>query len=230
MNLCVIPARGGSKRILKKNIKNFSGKPIILWSIELAIKSKCFDKIIVSSDDQEIIDIAKKHYIDAPFVRPKELSDDFTGTVPVIAHAIKSQITKSFNPTYVCCLYATAPLIKLKYLKKGLAILRKHNAEYVFAATDYSYPIQRSFKILKNNKIEMFKSNSVNFRSQELEKFYHDAGQFYWGKTQSWLDQKPILSNKSKPIILPRHLAQDIDNLDDWKIAEAIFKSYYKNK
>ena len=153
MRLCVIPARAGSKRIPRKNRKIFSGKPIIAWSIELAIASKCFDKIIVSTDDKEIANIAKSYGLNVPFIRPKKISDDYTGTAPVISHAIRWQIENNQKPLYVCCIYATAPFIKISDLKDGLKILKNSKSDYVFSATSFAYPVQRSFRIKKKQKI-----------------------------------------------------------------------------
>ena len=223
MNLCVIPARAGSKRIPKKNIKIFCGKPIIAWSIELAIASKCFDKIIVSTDDKEIADLAKSYGVDVPFMRPKKISDDYTGTIPVISHAIKWQIKHYQKPLYVCCIYATAPFIKLSDLKNGLKILKSSGSDYVFPAANFAYPIQRSFRIKKNKRLEMFYKEHLNSRSQDLDEAFHDAGQFYWGLTETWLDNKPIISDNSIPLLIPRDRVQDIDTFDDWKIAERMF-------
>ena len=223
MNLCVIPARAGSKRIPKKNIKIFCGKPIIAWSIELAIASKCFDKIIVSTDDKEIADLAKSYGVDVPFMRPKKISDDYTGTIPVISHAIKWQIKHYQKPLYVCCIYATAPFIKLSDLKNGLKILKSSGSDYVFPAANFAYPIQRSFRIKKNKRLEMFYQEHLNSRSQDLDEAFHDAGQFYWGLTETWLDNKPIISDNSIPLLIPRDRVQDIDTFDDWKIAERMF-------
>jgi len=223
MNLCVIPARGGSKRIPNKNVKIFCGKPIIVWSIELAIASKCFDKIIVSTDSKEIADLAKSYGVDVPFMRPKTLADDYTATVPVVSHAVKWQIENHQKPLYVSCIYATAPFIKLSDLKKGLKILKSVRSDYVFTATNFAYPIQRSFKIKKNKKLEMFYPEYLNFRSQDLDEAFHDAGQFYWGLTDAWLKKKPIINDNSIPLLIPRDRVQDIDTPKDWKIAERMF-------
>ena len=223
MNLCVIPARGGSKRIPNKNVKIFCGKPIIVWSIELAIASKCFDKIIVSTDSKEIADLAKSYGVDVPFIRPKTLADDYTATVPVVSHAVKWQIENHQKPLYVSCIYATAPFIKLSDLKKGLKILKSVRSDYVFTATNFAYPIQRSFKIKKNKKLEMFYPEYLNFRSQDLDEAFHDAGQFYWGLTDAWLKKKPIINDNSIPLLIPRDRVQDIDTPKDWKIAERMF-------
>jgi N-acylneuraminate cytidylyltransferase len=224
MRLCIIPARGGSKRIKKKNIKFFCGKPIIAWSIELAIASKFFDKIIVSTDDLEIASIAKNYGAEIPFLRPKNLSDDSTIITKVISHAIKWQIKNDKRPFYVCCIFPTAPFIEINDLKDGFNILKNSGYEYSFAATNYAYPIQRSFKINKNNQLDIFYPKYVNTRSQDLKKTFHDAGQFYWGLTDAWLKNKPIISKNSKPLLVPRNRALDIDTPEDWKIAERMFE------
>ena len=228
MKLCVIPARGGSKRIPKKNIKNFCGKPIIAWSIETAKESKCFDKIIVSTDDDQIANLAQRYGAEVPFMRPKELSDDYTATVPVISHAIEWQIKNDRKPKYVCCIYPTAPFIKTTDLQKGLKTLKESNSDYVFSATDYPYPIQRSFRINKDNTLEMFYPEHYNSRSQDLEEAFHDAGQFYWGLTDAWLDDRPIFSKKSSPTLISRKRVQDIDTPEDWQVAVSMFEAVNK--
>jgi N-acylneuraminate cytidylyltransferase len=230
MNLCVIPARGGSKRIHRKNIKQFCGKPLIVWSIEKAIESGCFDKIIVSTDDIEIANIAKNYGAEVPFIRPKELSDDYTSTNEVISHAIKFQIKNSKRPSIVCCIYPTAPFVQTKDLKHGLEILKTNGVDYVFSVTTFAYPIQRSFRMTKDQKIEMFWPEFLYSRSQDLEEAWHDAGQFYWGITDSWLENKPIISKNAKPIHLPRYRVQDIDTYEDWERAEWMFKVINKQK
>lgn len=228
MNVCVIPARGGSKRIKKKNIKIFCGKPIIAWSIEQAIKSKCFNKIIVSTDDNKIATLAKKYGAEVPFIRPKSLSDDYTPTAPVVSHAINWLIRNHSKPPYVCCIYPTAPFIKLGDLRNGLKILKKTKLNYVFPVTNFAYQIQRSFKIDINNKIKMFFPKYYKYRSQDLDKVFHDAGQFYWGKTEAWLNNEKIFSKNSFPMQIPRYRVLDIDTIEDWKIAEKMFKMNIK--
>ena len=229
MKLCVIPARAGSKRIPQKNIKFFCGKPIIAWSIELAKKSKCFDKIIVSTDNKEIADLAKNYGAEVPFMRPKKISDDYTGTVPVISHAIKWLTENYQKPIYVCCIYPTAPFIELNNLKDGLKILKSSSSDYVFPATNFDYPIQRSFRIKKNKRPQVFFKEYLNYRSQDLNEAFHDAGQFYWGLADTWIENKPIISENSFPILISRSRAVDIDTIEDWKIAEIMFKAL-KNK
>ena len=229
MNLCVIPARGGSKRIPRKNIKVFCGKPLIVWSIEKAIESKCFEEIIVSTDDLEIADLAKTYGVKVPFIRPAELSNDFTETSKVISHAIKWQIKNSELPSRVCCIYASAPFIQTKDLRYGLNKLQNNDVDYVFPVTSYAYPVQRSLRITSERRIEMFQPEHHNSRSQDLEEAWHDAGQFYWGKVSAWLDEKPIISKNTIPMYLPRYRVHDIDTNEDWQAAELMFKTIYKN-
>ena len=221
--LAVIPARGGSKRIPKKNIKDFHGKPLIAYSIETAIKSDLFDKVIVSTDDEEIANIAKKYGAEIPFIRPKELADDYTGTMAVTNHAIKYFKSVGENFDYVCTIYATAPFLQIKYLKEGFEKLKNSDAVYAFSATSMPYPIWRTFKTTKDNRCEMFFPEHYNSRSQDLEEAFQDAGQFYWqklGKKSNGI----MFGKDSIPIILPRYLVQDIDTLEDWKRAEIMYK------
>jgi pseudaminic acid cytidylyltransferase len=224
MKIAIIPARGGSKRIPRKNIKDFCGKPMIAWSIIAAIESKCFDRIVVSTDNDEIANIARSYGAEAPFKRPDELSDDFTGTIPVIAHATRWLINNGSLINKVCCIYATAPFIKPLDIQKGLRIIETTNADYAFSVTSFPFPIQRALKITKDNNVLMFHPEFINTRSQDLEEAWHDAGQFYWGNAKSWLDHKPVFSETSAPVILPRYRVQDIDSQEDWIRAEFMFK------
>ena len=224
MNICVIPARGGSKRIPRKNIKEFNGKPIIAYSIETALKSNCFEKVIVSTDDAEIAEVAKKYGAKVPFVRPDELSNDYAGTIPVIKHAIE-WMEDNINPIeHVCCLYATAPFIQSQTISKAYQQLKDLRADYCFSVTSFSFPIQRAIKIVQDNKVNMFYPENFNIRSQDLEEAYHDAGQFYWGKAQAFKDELPLFSEIATPYILPRYLVQDIDTLEDWIRAEVMYE------
>jgi pseudaminic acid cytidylyltransferase len=223
MNCAIIPARGGSKRIPKKNIIDFCGKPMIAWSIEAAKKSECFDRIIISTDDDEIAEISIKFGGEILFKRPDELSDDFTSTSDVIAHAIKWFIKEVYEPQLVCCIYATAPLIDYKYIQNGYEIIANSNLDFVFSATDFSFPVQRSFFLDENHQLKMLYPEHYKTRSQDLKKFYHDAGQFYWGKTLAWVDQKEIFSRNSKPILIPNSKVQDIDTLEDLEVAKIKF-------
>ena len=224
MNLCVIPARGGSKRIKHKNIKMFNGKPIIAYSIEAALKSKCFSKVIVSTDDNEIAEVAEKFGAYVPFVRPSNLSNDFAGTIPVVKHAINWMEKNNNKFDNVCCLYATAPFLRPDIISKAYEQLLKSKKDYCFSVTSYAFMIQRAIKISQDNKINMFYPEYFNKRSQDLDEAFHDAGQFYWGKPQAFKDELPIFSEVSSPFILPRHLVQDIDTMEDWIRAEIMFK------
>jgi pseudaminic acid cytidylyltransferase len=228
MNAVVIPARGGSKRIPKKNIIDFCGKPMIAWSIESALQANIFDKVIVSTDNEEIADVSKKYGAEVPFIRPQELSDDYTGTIDVIEHSVRWLLEQKLEIENICCLYATAPFVSCLDLRAGLEILRNSNSEYVFAATDYGFPIQRSFFLNANDDIEMFYPEHFQTRSQDLVQAYHDAGQFYWGKASSWLLKKEVFTKNSRPIFLPRYKVQDIDTYEDLQRAKLIFNMIQK--
>ena len=225
MRLCIIPARGGSKRIPRKNIKEFCGKPMIAYSIEAAIASGLFDKIVVSTDDAEIAEIAQSYGAEVPFMRPKELSDDHTATIPVIAHAITASVHDISDIEAVCCIYATAPFVQAKYIQEAYEKLLTCKAEYCFSATSFPFPIQRAIKLRQDGTVEMFYPEQFNTRSQDLEEAYHDAGQFYWGKPQAWLEGKIVFAPHSNIILLPRHLVQDIDTPEDWIRAELMYKA-----
>ncbi|RAU16830.1 pseudaminic acid cytidylyltransferase [Nitrincola tibetensis] len=226
MKVAIIPARGGSKRIPRKNIKDFCGKPMIVRSIEAALQSNCFDRVVVSTDDVEIAGVAKAYGAEVPFIRPAELSDDFTGTQPVIAHAVNSLQKETDNPIdLVCCIYATAPFVQSMYLQAGLEQLLQQRAEFAFSVTSYAFPIQRALKLTTAQGVEMFYPEHFHTRSQDLEEAWHDAGQFYWGTADAWLSGKPIFGNYSTPVVLPRHCVQDIDTPEDWERAEWLFKA-----
>jgi pseudaminic acid cytidylyltransferase len=222
-SIAIIPARGGSKRIPRKNIKDFYGKPLIAYSIQTAKKSGLFDKIIVTTDDKEIAHVAKKYGAEVPFIRPTNLSDDFTGTTDVINHAIQWLKEDDEEYDYVCTIYATAPLLQSKYLKEGFEKLQNSDAINAFSATTMPFPIQRTFKIDNNGRCEMFTPEYYTTRSQDLEVAYQDAGQFYWTKIDKKSDEI-MFGKDSIPIILPRHLVQDIDTLEDWQRAEIMYK------
>lgn len=222
MNIAVIPARGGSKRIPRKNINSFCGKPMIAWSIEAAISSGLFDHIIVSTDDEEIQEVAKQYGASVPFMRPEELSNDHAETTPVIAHATQWALEQGFDVTAVCCIYATAPFIQVADIKQGWEELNSGDWEYAFTVTDFAAPIFRSFKQTDEGGIEMFYPEHFNTRSQDLPTALHDAGQFYWGRPAAWLQGKRIFDHHSKPVLIPRWRVQDIDTQDDWDRAEIL--------
>ncbi|MFD1983353.1 pseudaminic acid cytidylyltransferase [Mesorhizobium newzealandense] len=224
MRLAVIPARGGSKRIPRKNIRTFCGLPIVAWSIRAAVQSACFDRIIVSTDDIEIAEVAKEYGAEVPFLRPSELSDDHTGTVPVVAHAIQWHATEGAPARQVCCIYATAPFVQASDLRQGLEILWATEADFAFSVTSYAFPIHRALRITSGQRVAMFQPEHLGSRSQDLEKAWHDAGQFYWGRAEAWLENKPVLGQGSVPVFLPRHRVQDIDTPEDWKRAELMFQ------
>ncbi len=223
MKIAVIPARGGSKRIPRKNIKPFCGKPMIAWSINAALESGCFDRIIVSTDDSCIAKVALECGAEVPFKRPAALSDDFTGTIPVLAHA--AEALKMPDGAALCCIYATAPFLQAVDIQRGLEVLEKTGVDFAFSVTSYAFPIQRAIRITKENRTEMFTPEAFDARSQDLEDAYHDAGQFYWGRVGAWQAGKPILSANSAPVILLRERVQDIDTIEDWQRAELMFKA-----
>ena len=225
MKLCVIPARGGSKRIPGKNIKEFYGRPMIAYSIKAAISSKCFDRIIVSTDDQEIADVAKLYGAEVPFVRPGELASDLVNVIPVVKHAIEWFEERGQSPKDVCCLFATAPFVGPDDIKKAYKQLKEEKTGYCFAATSYVFPIQRAFKVTQKKRVKMFYPEFFESRSQELEYSYHDAGQFYWGKAEAFKQKETIFSEDATPYILPRYLVQDIDTEEDWIRAEIMFRA-----
>ncbi|MCQ4312609.1 pseudaminic acid cytidylyltransferase [Pseudomonas stutzeri] len=225
MRLAIIPARGGSKRIPRKNIKLFCGKPMIAWSIEAAMQSGCFDRVIVSTDDAEIAGAALQYGADVPFMRPAELSDDYTGTVPVIRHAIEWCIARGECPDQVCCIYATAPFVTRDDICRGLGSLIENNCDYAFSVASYAFPIQRAIRITAGGRVEMYQPEQFNTRSQDLEEAYHDAGQFYWGRADAWLAGKMLFGPHAVPVFLPRHRVQDIDTTEDWERAEWLFKA-----
>ena len=228
MRLCIIPARGGSKRIPRKNVKSFCGQAIIGYSIKSALASQCFDQVIVSTDDTEIAEVAKSFGATVPFVRPDALANDYTATLPVINHAIEWFDNQGQSPTEVCCLYATAPFVSAGAIRMAYDQMQSMQADYCFTTTSFSFPIQRAIKITAENRIEMFYPEHFETRSQDLEESYHDAGQFYWGKAKAFKQQKPVFSKSATPYILPRHLVQDIDTPEDWKRAELMYQVLMK--
>lgn len=224
--IAVIPARGGSKRIPRKNIKSFCGKPMIAWSIEAAISSNCFDRVIVSTDDSEIAEVAREWGAETPFTRPAALSDDYTGTIPVVAHAVEWLGEHDQAPQAVCCLYATAPFVQPPDLQVGWQALQREGVEYAFSVTSYAFPIQRALRLTANDRVTMFQPEHFTTRSQDLEEAWHDAGQFYWGSAAAWLKGNPIFTESAVPVRLPRHRVQDIDTPEDWQRAEWLFKAW----
>ena len=225
MKIAVIPARGGSKRIPNKNIKLFCNKPIIAYSIEAALGSELFDRVIVSTDAEEIASVAEKYGAEIPFMRPKELADDITGTNAVIRHAIEWFEQRGENISYACGIYATCPMIQIRYLQQGYQELIRSKRLFAFSVTTFPAPIQRAVRITEQGGVEAIWPENINVRSQDLEETYHDAGQFYWGKADGFLSDKLTFSDVSVPVVLPRYLVQDIDTLEDWVRAELMYKA-----
>lgn len=220
MSVCVIPARGGSKRILRKNIRSFHGRPMIGWSIQAARDSGLFERIVVSTEDAEIAAVAKAEGAEVPFVRPDALSGDHVATVPVIAHAVAALCLGPTTP--VCCLYAAAPLVQPGDLHAALELLQPF-VTYVLAVTTFPYPVQRALRRDAEGGVMMMASEHMNTRSQDLEEAWHDAGQFYWARAETWMAGAPVFGSCTRGMPLPRQRVQDIDTPEDWARAEALF-------
>lgn len=225
MNIGIIPARGGSKRIPRKNVKPFAGKPMVAWVIETALQSALFDRLIVSTDDQDIADVAAEHGAEVPFMRPAELSDDHTGIIEVVQHAIAWLTNEGAKIENVCCMLATAPFLQADVLEQGLTQLVDSNASYAFSVTAYPFPIQRAVRINSEGRVEAIWPENTPKRSQDLEEAFHDAGQFYWGTRRAFEQGEAIFSSGSVPVRLPRYMVQDIDTPEDWKLAELMFNA-----
>lgn len=222
MNVAIIPARGGSKRIPRKNIKEFCGKPMIAYAIDAARRSDLFDHVVVSTDDQEIAEVARTFDAEVPFERPPDLSDDLTPTVPVIAHAIRSCKTLGWEIEYVCCIYPCVPFIREEDLKSSYRLLQDHGANYCFPVTEFPSAVQRALKCLDDGSVQPFYPQYEMTRTQDLELAYYDAGQFYWGKSAAWLADSKIHSG-GLGYHIPSWRVVDIDTPDDWKRAELIW-------
>ena len=222
-NLAIIPARGGSKRIPKKNIKDFLGYPIIKYSIAAAKKSKCFDEVMVSTDSVEIAKVAKKYGGKIPFMRSEGKSQDKSTLAEVLLEVLNDykKIGKNFD--YICCILPAAPLILPDKISQGLKLLKKKNAQALIPVVAFGYPIQRAFKI-KNDRLKMISPVNINKNSQDLPKAYHDAGQFYWLKTENFLKEKKLFANDLMALEIPESQSQDIDVEEDLKIAKLKYK------
>ena len=224
MNVCIIPARGGSKRIPRKNIRFFCGKPMIAWSIGAAKSSGIFDRIIVSTDCPDIAEIACQQGAEVPFLRPANLADDRTTTDAVIVHALDWLEANGYRPQFACCLYATAPFVQPYFLKQGLVELMFSEATTAISVTSFPFPIFRGLTITQKGTLEMLWPEHRLTRSQDLPDTFHDAGQFYWLNVSRFSTCPTLYAKDSIPIRLPRYLVQDIDTEEDWKRAEVIFK------
>ena len=221
MKIAIIPARGGSKRIPRKNIKDFCGKPMIAWAINVAKKSGLFDHIVVSTDDLEIMQISNDWGAETPFIRPKHLADDITPTVPVITHAIEECQGLGWSMDYVCCIYPSVPLLDVNHLIKAHMLLVKSKEDFIYPITEYGHPVQRAMRQLPSGQMEFLNVSNELVRTQDLEATYHDAGQFYWGKVEAWIEHKKM-NTDGLGMVIPNWRVVDIDNPEDWKRAELL--------
>jgi pseudaminic acid cytidylyltransferase len=220
MIVAIIPARGASKRIPRKNIRSFAGKPIIAYPIAAAQDCRLFDRILVSTDDDEIAAVARDYGAEAPFKRPAVLSDDYTGTNEVTAHALTWLAGQGHPAENACCIYATAPFIQADDLRRGYEALIGSGKSFAFTVTTFESAVQRAIRLVPGDGVTPFFPQWTKCRSQDLEELYHDAGQFYWGRTKAFCEGLPIFADHSVPVILPRSRVQDIDTPDDWRRAE----------
>lgn len=227
MNVAIIPARGGSKRIPRKNIKPFAGKPMIAHSILAARESGLFQRILVSTDDEEIAHVSKEYGAEVPFMRPAELANDFAGTDAVLLHALQWLGEREELPDAFCCIYATAPFVRSEYLRQGLEVLQREQATTAFSVTTFAYSIFRALRTNDDGRIEMIWPENRNRRSQDLGEAFHDAGQFYWADTRKYLDEGRLFSVDAVPVLIPRSLVQDIDTPEDWETAERMYRAIY---
>ncbi len=222
--VAIIPARGGSKRIPGKNIRPFAGLPMIAHSIRAAAAAQVFDRILVSTDSDEIAAIARQYGAEVLFRRPPELATDEAGTDAVLLHALRWLADSGRPADFFCCIYATAPFLQPEYLRQGLALLREKQATTAFSVTTYPYSIYRSLKTNSRGCLEMIWPENRQKRSQDFPEALHDAGQFYWGDTPKYLQEGRLFSSHAVPVLLPRDLVQDIDTPEDWEIAERMHK------
>jgi len=222
LNLALIPARGGSKRIPRKNIRLFRGRPMLAWSIEAARAAGCFDRIIVSTDDEEIANVASNYDAEVPFLRPAYLADDKATTQAVVLHTLEWFEHQNLVPRAVCCLYATAPFVLPSDLLAARHLLdQAPTSSFVFTATSFPFPIQRAIQIDTEGYSAMVHPEQFNTRSQDLEEAFHDAGQFYWARPEAWRHTRNFFEN-GRPLVLPRWRVQDIDTEEDWRMAELL--------
>lgn len=223
MKLCVIPARGGSKRIPRKNIRIFCGKPMIAWAIDCAIQSRLFDKIIVSTDDESIADVARDAGAETPFLRPAALADDLTPTVPVIAHAVEACEKIGWRIEYACCIYPCVPFLEISDLEQAFELMQNNNAFFSYPVTDYSHPIQRAMRRLPSGQMQFLQPEHEIARTQDLERMYHDTGQFYWGKASAWKAHMKM-HTAGIGLVVPNWRVVDIDNEEDWIRGELLYQ------
>lgn len=225
MSIAVIPARGGSKRIPRKNIRNFAGKPMIAHAVNIAQSSGLFDHVVVSTDDEEVARVAAACGAEVPFRRPAELADDHTPTVPVIAQAIDACRGLGWQVDQVCCIYPAVPLLRDTDLAAALKLLKVNDTHYVFPVTSFPSAIQRALRQLPGARMEPFDEQYASTRTQDLEPAYYDAGQFYWGFAETWLEGK-VIHKHGVGLVVPSWRVVDIDTLEDWKRAEMVYAAF----
>ena len=225
MNIAIIPARGGSKRIPRKNVKDFCGRPMIAWSIDAARRSGLFEQVVVSTDDEAIAAVARQHGAVTPFVRPAELADDMTPTVPVMAHAVAACQALGWAVQHACCIYPCAPFVAVEDMVAALSLARQHDADFVYPVTEYAHPIQRAMRRTAAGQMQFLAPEHELTRTQDLEHSYHDTGQFYMGKASAWLAQRRM-HTAGLGLPIPSWRVVDIDTADDWQRAELLFKAF----
>ena len=223
MKIAIIPARGGSKRIPGKNSKMFCGKPMIAWAIGYALESKMFDRVIVSTDDENIAQLARSVGAETPFMRPAELADDLTPTVPVIAHALEACQEIGWAVEYACCIYPCVPFLQPSDLIDAFVLMLEADVNFAYPVTDYAHPIQRAMRRLPDGPMQFLQPEHELTRTQDLEKSYHDTGQFYWGKASAWTARMKM-HTAGVGMVVPNWRVVDIDSVDDWKRAELLYQ------
>ncbi|WP_368152514.1 pseudaminic acid cytidylyltransferase [Aeromonas sp. R2-4] len=224
MAIAIIPARGGSKRIPRKNIRPFCGQPMLAYAIQAAQQSSCFSKVVVSTDDEEIAEVARQLGAEVPFLRPANLADDHTGTTPVVIDTIQRLDQLGIQAEHYCCIYATVPLIQANDLKAAYQRLTANKAPFVYTVAEFGFPIQRAVRMDEQGRVTPFWPEQMAKRSQDLEPAYQDAGQFYWGTRAAWLDGISPIGGEGIGHILPRHRVVDIDTPEDWHLAELLYQ------
>ena len=226
--IAIIPARGGSKRIPRKNIKDFLGKPILAYSIEAALKAGCFSKVMVSTEDPEIAEVARKYGASVPFLRSAETADDFSITSDVLIEVFENYAQHGRSFDHACCIYPTAPFVSGEKLNRAYELLLSKSADSVIPVTEFSFPILRSFQLQDSSRLEFNWPEHALTRSQDLQKAYHDCGQFYFLNVPVFLNKKKLVTDNTHAIILPNLEVQDIDNEEDWQIAEMKYQFLHK--
>ena len=225
MNFAIIPARGGSKRLRKKNIRDFCGKPVIAYAIENALSLGIFSEVIVTTDDPDIASISRDYGAQIPEMRPGNLSDDYATTLDVMKYAVANYVPKSENKNAVCCIYPTTPLLSPRFVLEGQQLFESGEWDYVISATRYSHPIERAFTINRSGPVEVINPEYVFTRTQDLSDSFYDAGQFYWGERQTWITGKSMFLSRMTAVEIPKLQSIDIDTLEDWILAEHIYTS-----